>query len=263
MIKFTYTFSTEKIEFLDLEISIENGNLETDLYIKPSNLQLYLNYFSNNPEHCKVGLIYSLALRIIERCSKNESRDKHLENLKSKLMLKNYPENLITKQFERAKCEDRKTLIYKQRPQKKQNDKKVRLIFTHNTSNPPIHRWVRESRKLLIRNDQAKAIGKEIQITSRQPRNLQRMVTGLKEGVRETPPPDAGCYKCKKCKVSCPILTEGNKFTSTNTGKMYTIRKRLDCNSDHVIYLVTCTATIKWKSASTPAESWLGEHLEE
>ena len=29
-------------------------------------------------------------------------------------------------------------------------------------------------------------------------------------------------------------------FTSTNTGKTYTITKRLDCNSDHLIYLVTC-----------------------
>ena len=70
VIKFTSKFSTEKIEFLDLEISIEEGKLETNLYIKPSNLQLYLDYFSNHPEHCKVGLIYSLALTIIERCSK-------------------------------------------------------------------------------------------------------------------------------------------------------------------------------------------------
>ena len=116
----------------------------------------------------------------------------------------------------------------------------MRLIFTHNASNPPVHKWVREARTLLVRNDQAKALGKDIQITSRQPRNLQRMVTGIKKGGGEAPPPDAGCYKCKGCKVSCPILTEGREFSSTNTGKTYSIRKKLDCNSDHVIYLVTC-----------------------
>ena len=40
--------------------------------------------------------------------------------------------------------------------------------------------------------------------------------------------------------ISCPILTDGKRFTSTNTGKTYNITKRLDCTSDHLIYLVTC-----------------------
>ena len=93
---------------------------------------------------------------------------------------------------------------------------------------------------MLVRNDKAITLGETIQITSRQPRNLQRLVTGLKKGGGEAPPPDAGCHKCNKCRVSCPILTEGKNFTSTNTGKTYTIKKRLDCTSDHVIYLVTC-----------------------
>ena len=102
---------------MDLEISIEEGKLETNLYIKPSNLQLYLDYFSNHPQHCKVGMVYSLALRIVERCSKKNDVDLHLENLKVKLSEKNYPENVINKQFERAKLKDRKELINKPRPQ--------------------------------------------------------------------------------------------------------------------------------------------------
>ena len=67
------------------------------------------------------------------------------------------------------------------------NDGKTRLIFTHNTSNPPIHKWVREAQQLLVRNDKAKALGKNIQVTSRQPRNLQRMVTGIQRGVGNPP----------------------------------------------------------------------------
>jgi hypothetical protein len=240
VIKFTSKFSKEKIEFLDLEISIEEGKLETNLYIKPSNLQLYLDYFSNHPQHCNVGLVYSLALRIIERCSKQKDVDLHLENLKGKLSEKNYPENVINKQFERAKLKDRKELINKPRPPKLKDDGKTRLIFTHNASNPHIHQWVREAKQLLVRNDKAILLGESIQITSRQPRNLQRMVTGIRKGGRGAPPLDAGCHKCNKCKVACPVLIEGTHFKSTNTGKTYPIRKRLDCTSDHVIYLVTC-----------------------
>ena len=240
VIKFTSKFSKDKIEFLDLQISIEEGKLETNLYIKPSNLQLYLDYFSNHPQHCKVGMVYSLALRIIERCSKQKDADVHFENLKEKLKEKNYPEQVINKQFEMAKSKDRKELIYKPRPQKLKDDGKTRLIFTYNASNPPIHQWVREAKKLLVRNDKAISLGSSIQITSRQPRNLQRLVTGVRKGGRGTPPPDAGCHRCNRCKVACPILTEGKCFTSTNTGKTYNITKRLDCTSDHLIYLVTC-----------------------
>lgn len=35
-------------------------------------------------------------------------------------------------------------------------------------------------------------------------------------------------------------MKEGNKFKSTNTGKQYKIKQQVDCDSDWVIYLVTC-----------------------
>ena len=57
--------------------------------------------------------------------------------------------------FDRAKSKDRKSLIYGQRPQRRKHDDKVRLIFTYNASNPPVHQWVREARKVLDRNDRA------------------------------------------------------------------------------------------------------------
>ena len=41
VIKFKHEYSTEKVEFLDLTISIENCKLSTNLFIKPSNQQLY------------------------------------------------------------------------------------------------------------------------------------------------------------------------------------------------------------------------------
>ena len=48
VVKFTSKISYSHVEFLDLMIKIENGKLNTDLFIKPSNLQLYLNYNSNS-----------------------------------------------------------------------------------------------------------------------------------------------------------------------------------------------------------------------
>ena len=242
VIKFKYEFSYSKIEFLDLEISISEGFLKTNLYVKPSNKQLFLDYNSNHPSHCKQAIPYSQALRVVERCANPEDRDDHLANLKNKFLDRNYPTNLIEQQFEKAKSKERKSLIFQNRKDKTKGDKKVRLMFTHTKTNPPIHSWVRQCKKLLVRNDQAKEIGSRIQIGNKQPRNLQSLVGGYKKGPSrpKTPHPDAGCWKCTKCKVACPILKEGNKFKSTNTGKEYTIKEKLDCNSDWLIYLVTC-----------------------
>ena len=78
----------KKVVFLDLEISMVDGKLETNLYIKPSNSQIYLDYHSNHPEHTKSSIPYSQALRVIERCPRQEQLDIHLENLKVKTMMK-------------------------------------------------------------------------------------------------------------------------------------------------------------------------------
>ena len=55
VIKFKYEYSTEMVEFLDLKIFVENGRLETDLFIKPSNLQLYLDFFFEPPRTLQGG----------------------------------------------------------------------------------------------------------------------------------------------------------------------------------------------------------------
>ena len=85
VVKFKHEYSTDKVEFLDLLLSMEHNRLKMDLFIKPSNKQLYLDFYSNHPNPCKEGVIFGQALRVIERCSKAEDSSKHLSNLKSKL----------------------------------------------------------------------------------------------------------------------------------------------------------------------------------
>ena len=49
--KFKYEFSYQKIQFLDLEIFLMDGKLGTNLFVKPTNKQLYLDFTSSHPEH--------------------------------------------------------------------------------------------------------------------------------------------------------------------------------------------------------------------
>ena len=239
VVKFTANLSYNQVEFLDLLIKIENGRLKTDLFIKPSNLQLYLNYGSNHPEPCKTGLVYGQALRVIERCTDDQDASRHLENLKQKLLEREYPNVLVEEQITRAKTKQRKCQIYQKK--KTPSTEKVRLIFTHNENNPPIHQWIRQSKKFLDRNEKAKVMGQNIQIAYRQPKNLKQLVGGSRNGGeggdRDT---DVGCSKCKKKCHACKILLEGKTFQSTNTRKTYKIQQKINCQSSFIIYLGTC-----------------------
>lgn len=242
VVRFKFEFSFDKIEFLDLEISVKDGKLDTNIYVKPTNKQLFLDFQSNHPQHCKESIPYSQALRLVERCATPENREIALNNLKSKFEERKYPTDLLEKQFDRAKSNDRKKLIFQNRKKKNQKDEKIRLMVTHNLTNPPLHKWIRDCKYLLARNEKAKAMGERIQICTRQPKNLQRLVGGFRGEPRvgQKMPPDAGCYKCNRCKVSCPIINESKVFQSTSTGKTYRIRQKLDCTSAWVIYLSTC-----------------------
>ena len=238
MIQFKHEFSTEKVEFLDLVISLEDNRIKTNLFIKPCNKQLYLDYYSNHPEPCKEGVVYGQAIRVIERCSDNEDAEKHLKNLQDKLEKRNYPEKLIVSKFTQAKKRTRTSLINESRQRRNGQDKKVRLLFTYNEGNPPLHRWVREAKKCLVKDDRAKELGDNFQICYKQPRNLKSLVTHPRKP--QTIVGNPGCKKCGRCRVSCPVMEEGGKFKSTNTGKSYPIRKQLNCDSSYVVYLVTC-----------------------
>ena len=112
------------------------------------------------------------------------------------------------------------------------------MIFTHNNGNPPLHLWLRETKKCLLKNDKAKQIGENMQICFSQPINLKRIATQKRKS--KSTESEAGCRKCGKCRVSCPILKEGNHFRSTNTIRTYPIKQQLSCDSDYVIYLSTC-----------------------
>ena len=76
-LKFTHESSKEKISFLDLSVSLCNGNLYTDLHIKATDCHQYLEYTSSHPEHTKKSIIYSQTLRFRKKNFKKIIYTKH------------------------------------------------------------------------------------------------------------------------------------------------------------------------------------------
>ena len=67
----------------------------TTLYRKPTNTNLYLLYESNQCRRYKIGLIRTLAIRILLICSTTEHKERQLKLLKETLVNNGYPQHLI------------------------------------------------------------------------------------------------------------------------------------------------------------------------
>ena len=86
-IKFTSNYSFTSIPFLDVNVSVNNGNITTDLYTKATDKHQYLLHSSCHPQHTKRAIPFSLALRLRRICSSDETFKQRSNELKSFFIL--------------------------------------------------------------------------------------------------------------------------------------------------------------------------------
>ena len=98
-LSFTYETSKEMVNFLDLNVSLRNGAISTDLYVKPTDGHQYLHYKSFHPEHIKNSILYSQALRLSRICSSEKDFKGHVDQMKEWFLARDYPENVVNEQI--------------------------------------------------------------------------------------------------------------------------------------------------------------------
>ena len=119
------------------EVSLEDGHIYTDLYVKPSDKQLYLYSASCHPPNTKRGLAYGLGLRIRRICEKEKDYERHRQELKLQLRRRGYSGKLIEAQLQKVDKLDRNELL-----EVKRQDKSARrgpLVVTFSNLLPDMH----------------------------------------------------------------------------------------------------------------------------
>ena len=89
-VKFTAEWSKTQINFSDVSVSLENGKIKTDFYVKPTDTHQYLHSSSRLPYHCKKGIPYSQTLRLNRICSDSTSFDRRCNDLERWLLERAY-----------------------------------------------------------------------------------------------------------------------------------------------------------------------------
>ena len=242
-IKTELRYSSEKIEFLDVNVSLENNVIKTDLYCKDTDKHMYLEMDSCHPKNVKTAIPYGLGIRVKRICSEDTDYISRRSEIKMHLDKRGYPDSLIEDQLQKVDKLERKSLLkYKK---KKQNDR-VPLVITYSDGLPNIHSILRKNLKTLHRSDRMKEIFKEPSIVSfRRDKNIKDILVHRKHNLQfygET----HGCMKCghKKCAL-CSHIIETPEFMD-NSGKIYKIQGNINCKTINVIYYIFCSKCNKY-----------------
>jgi hypothetical protein len=131
--------SKQNVNLLDTTVSIENGELKTNLFCKPTDSHNYLLYSSAHPQKCKDSIPFGQFLRIRRICSKLEDFDKHALEFSQHFLRRNYPLHLIEEALIKARRLNRDELLQK-KSQKTNSGVKTKISwFPHTT--PMIALW--------------------------------------------------------------------------------------------------------------------------
>ena len=90
-LEFTMETTTKYLPFLDISISINNGNFQTEVFRKKTNTNVLLNYNSTAPLKWKKGLIRCLLVRAHRICSNMTLFTSELSNIRRILQRNSYP----------------------------------------------------------------------------------------------------------------------------------------------------------------------------
>ena len=101
-LKFTYGTSSCTDDFLDLNVSLRNGAIHTDLYIKPADDHQYLHYQSSHPLHIKNSIPYNRALRVSRIFSSEKDFKTHVFHMKEWFLARGYPDIVVNNQIDKV-----------------------------------------------------------------------------------------------------------------------------------------------------------------
>lgn len=227
----------KSVNFLDLTLELDNGQIHHRLYKKPTDARLYLRTDSYHPDHVFQSVAFSQMIRIIERNSRDNTCEEDLEELKSDLEKAGHKRNTLEELEPRA-VHRAITNIDKDKNPGEDNTADQNLVFSVQFS-PDIDALKKVVREL--EGDIKKICGdiKIIFAIRKHPSIGNRVVKNKQLGQL---PPDASHYS-QRCGVpqcqTCSLLFNFDDKILVN-GKPVLLDKSANCGTKNIIYIAQC-----------------------
>lgn len=202
-ISFSHAYSEQTINFLDVTLTMCDGQLATTVYRKPIDRQQYLHFNSYHVKHCKTSIPYGQALRFKRICSQQSDFNSNCAHLRNALVRQKYPSQIIDDAIKRADSHDREALLGTKKKQSLSSH--TNLVLTYSAPAQSVNAVLRKHHNILLQSERLKSIFREPpRVTYRRSRNLRDFLTSSKGKSTLT----TGCRPCNKprCKV-CHHMT--------------------------------------------------------
>ena len=254
-LKLTSSSSETEIECLDVLVINQNGQIETDLFVKKTDTHQYLHSSSCHRYHTKTGIPYGQALRLRRIISNDDKFEARCTDLKNWLTKRGFEEKMVASQIEKAKIKDRVELLEQQKAIST-FDGPILALRYHPLLSSNVHGIIKNLHIILESTEELKGVFKEL------PRVTYRRAKNLKDNlVRATLPTpfdenqEAGSKGCKhqRC-LTCLNVQTTDKFVNSCGSRDFRIRKGPhNCNTANVVYLLRCkTCGIQYVGSSKP-----------
>jgi hypothetical protein len=234
-IKFTFEANKNEIPFLDtITYRTPDNKLGTKVYHKPTDNKQYLHYTSSHPLKQKNSIPYGLLIRSKRICSDPIDHEKEARDIRNKLLRRGYPRILLDEAQTRISNKSRDELL---KPTMRQEKETIKCITTYNPSNPPLNEIVRKHADILEQTRKQNIKKEDIQVIYRRSQNLKDLLVRGKINIEHK---QRICQPCGKprCKTCMKVNTTTTATSSNNIS--YPIRGTFNCQSHHIIYLMTC-----------------------
>ena len=271
-LKFTMEIGGDSLAYLDLMISIMNGQLFTTVYSKPTDSHLYLQSDSCHPKQSIKGIQKGVALRLRRICTTVEEYDTKSKEYTAYLVARGHDPLSVLSTFESTR-----NLSVAEARRKVLRDSHTRVVFptTFNPRGPNVRAIVKKHSHLLSKSLAAKKVFPNgVMVAYKREQNLKELLTradpySIKSAITDLTP--RGYKRCsQKCDSCDNFVMETDSIVSFATGKRYRVRGDFNCNTTHLIYCAICTkccqqgvgSTIVWKPRLACYKSHIKHHHE-
>ncbi|XP_041420574.1 uncharacterized protein LOC121394246 isoform X2 [Xenopus laevis] len=110
-VRFTLHYDFEKIDFLDVTVYKQSGQLHTKIFRKPTDRNTLLHFNSSHPKHLLKSLPKSQMLRAVRITSEEQERQQAIQDMASDFLARGYPAALIEETKSWALTLDRASVL--------------------------------------------------------------------------------------------------------------------------------------------------------
>ena len=252
-IKFTKSYSSHGIEFLDTYIYMHNGVLQTKPYSKPCDEHNFLVPSSCHPSHNLRNIPYSIGHRIYRIASEQHEYQHSKLEFTEHLKARGYSIGIIHEAFDKLEANNRTTYIGLSDDNVTNTEHNVEcrefpLVTEFNPGLPNIGSILNKHKHILHLDSRlTKVINPDkIYASYRGTRTINDLLvhSKLPPLVELSNPVEildnpGGCQPCKNTCVLCKNYLKVTKVaTSYHTNNIFNITDVVDCDTHNVIYII-------------------------